>query len=78
MLKKEIRLFFRVCVIQQTYECIVRRNTTLNENIKLLQENLNIPSLEYLVYEKDSMQKCSKDVPLQSLNLYDGMTLLLF
>lgn len=78
MLKKEIRLFVHICIIQKTYECILKRNSTLNENIELLKENLNIPNLNYLIYEKDSMQKCSKDVPIQSLNLYDGMTLLFF
>ncbi len=78
MLKKEIRLFVHICIIQKTYECILKRNSTLNENIELLKENLNVPNLNYLIYEKDSMQKCSKDVPIQSLNLYDGMTLLFF
>lgn len=54
------------------------KHTTLNENIDLLCDSISIPKLDYLVYEKDSMQRCSKDVLLQSLNLYDGMTLLFF
>ncbi len=78
MYKKEIRLFIHICMLQKTYECILMKHTTLNENIALLCESVSIPKVDYLVYEKDSMQRCSKDVLLQSLNLYDGMTLLFF
>ena len=61
-------------------ECIFSKNIALDDNIRLVLEVLPGYTYtgDYLVYEQSSMQKCSKYVLVESLNLYDGMTLLLF
>ena len=64
--------------IEETFECIFLLNSTLEENIRLLLDCFHQEINSYLVYEKDTLQKCSIHVPVKSLNLYDGMTLLLF
>ena len=65
------------------YTILEYKNEKLSkyEKAEVGKDKITIATTEinsYLVYEKDTLQKCSIHVPVKSLNLYDGMTLLLF
>lgn len=87
MLKQNdvLRCFFTIVVTNKRYECMVPMHCTMQKALCLLRELIHseqkgmytIDSCS-LVYEEFSNLPCAMDVPFAKLNVYDGISFLVY